>query len=60
MSATKAAPELKALFEPQEWIRDNAEYSGPAVQFDAGPVLLGMSAADFRKFDLEIRRDGGS
>lgn len=51
-----SAPSLMAIFQPQEWINDNAVDSGPDIEFDAGTALLAMSADQLRRVYQESRK----
>jgi hypothetical protein len=54
-----SAPSLDARFQPQQWIRDNAEDSGPGETFDAAEAVLSLSAEQVRYIDAQVSRPSG-
>ena len=49
---------LKATFQPQEWIHDNAVDSDRSHTFDAAPAILKLDVPALRQVAAEIARGG--
>ena len=52
-------PTLPATLQPQHWINDHAVDSAPAISFNAAPILLAMTLAEFAHVVGEVFKSSG-
>jgi hypothetical protein len=55
----QSLPKLTARYQPQAWQGDNAINIDGKKDFDAAPIIIAMSAADFQRTAAEVRRSSG-